>query len=483
MDRFWRVLLAGTAAVVLLATLVRVPIFWSNQAYHDLASGVWFGLAHDLTHGVFYRPVFSPDGFGGTRYFPVQILLHGGLTVLLGGHILAAARVLTALSMIGLLSGVFTLLRRLGATSLLAASCALLILPTYPMQEALLSFKGDLLPAAFNIWGVALCAAPAFGTGAAVAAGALFALAFGTKLTTVFGAAAAVAFLWFSGRPRQAAIVLASTAAGAVILAAGTLAASDGRIVEAWWTATSAGLGPSRLLSAPMAFAKAVRKVPETVPFVQAGIAVWMVLAIQRRFRLGLTSWLFATTILVTAVIFTAEGTDSNHLVDLQVASLLVMGTWLASARDEAAQFGRAVVVVAGLAGCASLVNGIVNRESEDRRGTARQAIALMGDTTKPILAENPFIPVVAGQRPYMLDPYMYALLKRSNPAMAAVLDKDLDAQRFSAVVLEQDPHTDRGIATYSDVFFGEGFIERMEHSYVEAGRVKNRVIYKPRPR
>jgi hypothetical protein len=103
MDRFWRVLLAGTAAVVLVATLVRVPIFWGNQAHHDLASGVWFGLADDLTHGVFYRPAFRPEGFGGTRYFPVQIVLHGGLTMVLGGHILAAARVLTALSMIGLL--------------------------------------------------------------------------------------------------------------------------------------------------------------------------------------------------------------------------------------------------------------------------------------------------------------------------------------------------------------------------------------------
>jgi len=40
MDRFWRVLLAGTAAVVLVATLVRIPIFWGNEAYHDLASGV-----------------------------------------------------------------------------------------------------------------------------------------------------------------------------------------------------------------------------------------------------------------------------------------------------------------------------------------------------------------------------------------------------------------------------------------------------------
>jgi hypothetical protein len=481
MDRLWRLLLAGAAAVVLVATLVRVPIFWSNEAYHDLASGVWFGLADDLTHGVFYRPVVSPEGFGGTRYFPVQIVLHGGLTVLLGGHILAAARVLTALAMIGLLSAVVTLLRRLGATRLLAASCAILILAAQPVQQALLSFRGDLLPAAFNIWGVALCAAPALGPGAAVAAGALFALAFGTKLTTVFGAAAAVAFLWFSGRRRPAMLVLGATATGIVILSVYTLAASHGRVVDAWWAAASTGSGIRQLLLAPFAFARAVRKVPETLAFIQLGIAALLALTVRRRTRIDLSSWLFLATLAVTAVIFAAEGTDTNHLVDLQVASLLVVGVWIASASDDAKAFGHAVLVVAGLAASMSLVSGIINRNTEDQRGTARDVAALVGDTSKPILAENALISVAAGQRAYMLDPYMFTLLRQGNPTMTDAFFRDLDTQRFSAVVLDRDPHTDRGRVTYGTTLFGEGFVERMEQNYVEAGRVKNRVIYKPK--
>ena len=251
---------------------------------------------------MFYRPVFSPEGFGGTRYFPVQILMHSGLSVALGGQILAAARVLTALAMIGLLSGVFTLLRRIGATRLLAASCAILILAAQPVQQALLSFRGDLLPAAFNIWGVALCAGTAIGTGGALAAGALFALAFGTKLTTVFGAAAALAFLWFSGQRRAAVLMLAATAAVVLLLVAGTLAASHGRVVDAWWAAASTGSGLKQLLLAPFAFAKAVRKVPETLAFIQLGIAALLALSIKRRLRFDLASWLFLTTLAVTAV-------------------------------------------------------------------------------------------------------------------------------------------------------------------------------------
>jgi len=385
--------------------------------------------------------------------------------------------------MIGLLSGVFTLLRRIGATRLVAASCAILILAAQPVQQALLSFRGDLLPAAFNIWGVALCAGAAIGTGGAVLAGVLFALAFGTKLTTVFGAAAAVAFLWSSGQRRAAAIVLSATAGGVILMAAATLGASHGRVVDAWWTAASTGSGFPQFLLAPFAFARAVRKVPETLAFIQLGIAALLALAVQRRMRLELTSWLFLTTLAVTAAIFAAEGTDTNHLIDLQAASLLVVGVWIASVSDDAKAFGHAVLVVAGLAASLSLVSGIVNRNTEDQHGTARDVIVRIGDTAKPILAESALIPVVAGQRAYMLDPYMFALLRRNNPAMADLFFRDLDNQRFSAVVLDRDPHTDRGRVTYGTTFFGEGFVERMERSYIEAGRVKSRVIYRPKPR
>jgi hypothetical protein len=237
------------------------------------------------------------------------------------------------------------------------------------------------------------------------------------------------------------------------------------------------------LLLAPFAFARAVRKVPETLAFIQLGIAALLALSIKRRMRLDLTSWLFVATLAVTAVIFAAEGTDTNHVIDLQVASLLVVGVWIVSASDDAKAFGHAVLVVAGLAASMSLVSGIINRNTEDQHGTARQVIALVGDTSKPILAENALVPVVAGQRAYMLDPYMFTLLRRNNQAMTDAFFRDLDNRRFSAVVLDRDPHTDRGRVTYGTTFFGEGFVERMEQNYVEAGRVRNRVVYLPKPR
>lgn len=109
--------------------------------------------------------------------------------------------------------------------------------------------------------------------------------------------------------------------------------------------------------------------------------------------------------------------------------------------------------------------------------------VALIGDTSKPILAEDALIPVAAGQHAYMLDPYMFTLLRRGDPPMSDAFFRDLGSQRFSAVVLDRDPHTDRAHVTYGTTFFVEGFIQRMEQNYVEAGRVKNRVVYKPKQR
>ena len=40
-----------------------------------------------------------------------------------------------------------------------------------------------------------------------------------------------------------------------------------------------------------------------------------------------------------------------------------------------------------------------------------QRVIEVIGPTDKPILAENPIIPVLAGQQPYVLDPWMVQLL------------------------------------------------------------------------
>src|SRR4029079_15635430 len=58
-----RWLLTAAASIVLVLTVVRVFVFGPAQAFLDQVSGVWTALAVDLSSGVFYRTVASPEGF------------------------------------------------------------------------------------------------------------------------------------------------------------------------------------------------------------------------------------------------------------------------------------------------------------------------------------------------------------------------------------------------------------------------------------
>jgi hypothetical protein len=271
------------------------------------------------------------------------------------------------------------------------------------------------------------------------------------------------------------------TLVGVGTLAAATVAASDGRVIEAWRAGAGRATSLDALFKAPFTFARLVRQVPATLLFIQLGLAALLAVNLQRPRKPDLGTWCFLATAAGMVLICSADGIDTNHLLDLHVASLVMLGVWLASAKSDARAFGIAALAVAGLAASMSLASGLMNRRAEASRGLFSEAVALVADTSRPILAENPLVPITAGQRPYMLDPFLYRINRPVYPAIEARLWKDLAAQRFGAVVLERDPHTDRGKRWYANAFFGAGFIEQMERFYEESGRVGDRIVYRPK--
>src|ERR1700754_5108744 len=75
---FWlAAIVASIVVVITLLHLVRDLPSYTGIVTSD-PSGTWTGLAVDLANGEFYRPLVSADGFGGTRYFPLHIVLHAG---------------------------------------------------------------------------------------------------------------------------------------------------------------------------------------------------------------------------------------------------------------------------------------------------------------------------------------------------------------------------------------------------------------------
>jgi hypothetical protein len=149
------------AAVVLTVglpaiTIARAARAWPREAHLGYAEGIWLGLANDAARHVFYRPLQGPLGYGGTRYFPLFFLLHAGL-IRVGLDPIVAGYLLAISSVALLLVAVLIFLRMAGGSMLLCAAAAAVVLSCQPVQMAALTIRGDGLPAALTLLGLACC--------------------------------------------------------------------------------------------------------------------------------------------------------------------------------------------------------------------------------------------------------------------------------------------------------------------------------------
>src|SRR5215467_9085478 len=101
-------------AVVGLIGAVRLLLwYWPGSFFHNPASGTWTALAWDFAHGELYPPVFSPLGFGGTRYMPLLFMLHGALIRLHLDPITAGVLVMQG-SVVSVAIALYVVLRAVG---------------------------------------------------------------------------------------------------------------------------------------------------------------------------------------------------------------------------------------------------------------------------------------------------------------------------------------------------------------------------------
>jgi hypothetical protein len=472
-----RVFLWAMVTLILLAAASRAAVCWENARYITPTDGVWPVLATDLTHGVFYRPLFGPLGYGGTRYFPLFFVLYA-LLLKLGVPLLTSGYLLSAMSILLLMVGTYRLTRRLGAAPWLAACSTGTILASGSVQLSLLSIHDDGLACALNVCGLAVTAHPRLTHGKVLLAASLFTLAWSTKITTVFGFAAAFFWLCFTGFSRRAWELAAETVAGYLAVAATMFLASDGRVLRIFSACASAGthlvrlaLGPFHMLSL------VVRDDPGLLLFLF--LALLLVPAKPLR---SLPVLFFLATFAATALIFGAPGTSWNHLLDLQVASVVVISACLADKKTHVSSIvGTYALALVTLLASVAVVHTF---QAEDRAFAAHRferAIALIGDTNKPILSENPFLPVMAGQRPYVMDPFMLRVVREKIPNFGEPLLNRLRERAFSAVVLNKDVQTATGELWYKTDIFGPGFLSALSEGYRLGSVVDEQYIYLPR--
>src|ERR1700684_918381 len=227
--RIYSALIAFSAFATTILLVPRIFLNFKNQYFLTHVEGVWLACAYDFLHGVFYRPLFGPLGYGGTRYFPLYFVFTGWLSKPLGS-LETAGIALSGACVVLTLVAVFLLLRRMNVSTLLCVGAVAAILSVASTQQALLGAKGDSLASAANLWGVLVCTASNFKRRSIYLAAALFTLAFATKLTTVFGVAAVFIAWLLAKRAKEAFELAIATGVGYVVVLGAMYAGSGGRV-------------------------------------------------------------------------------------------------------------------------------------------------------------------------------------------------------------------------------------------------------------
>jgi len=454
-------LFCGIAAALTLLVLIPYRIYEGGYLTH--VSGAWGVLADDVAHGVLYRPLFSEIGYGGTRYFPLHFLLQGllhaiGVPLRMAGHSLELAA--GAL----LLYGAKLALKESGVSTRVAWTGAFLGLASRTAVMGLAGIRGDLFPVALGVLGLALIPRD----GRLRASAVLFlALAVFAKPTLVWAPAGAVLAALGRRSLRQAVVWGASVGGliGLLLLLANL--ASHGEMLRSFKACAGGGGASLSNLATGLALTR-----PGEMLWVLGGVALTL-----RRGLKAVSEPLCAAGLVclpLTLVLLSGKGIHINHLVDASSLGALAVALAVATPSDwqRPARWLMAAATTLALAEV-WLLDGMLHRHGE-----LESVVAALPTTGGPILSEQPWIPLVAGERPYVLDAFALRLTRRTLPALDHdLLDKTASCY-FRAVVLIG--RAEKAPEWYDTVEFGPGFREALLEHYRFSRVVGGYPVYLP---
>jgi hypothetical protein len=445
-----------------LALLVVIPLRIFEHGYLNYVSGAWAALADDFSHGVLYRPLNSELGYGGTRYFPLHVVIHGALHDL-GLSLMTAGHLISLLSAVGITVGGAIGLRRQGVPWPIAWAAGVLALASRTAFVGVAGIRGDVFPLALGILGLAFV--PRSREESMLPSAALLALAVLAKPTLVWAPAAAVLTVAWSMRFRQALLLGAWIALGIAAGLGATYAYSGGQFLISFRAmATAGGLSLDNIGVFKLA---------------RPGEVTWVLCAALVSCVRGSRSlatpfgMAFPICLLVTLVLGLSPGIHINHFVDVVALAALCLGAGVWELLPR--RWPRWLFV------CASII-GVLEAVTLDgmviKHGDFDSVIQALPRGKDPILSETPWIPVLAGERPFVLDAYSLALVRKASPELSPNLINAVDACKFRAVVLNGTAETAED--WYAVTAFGAPFREHLLANYTFDRVTGGHAIYLP---
>jgi hypothetical protein len=138
------------------------------------------------------------------------------------------------------------------------------------------------------------------------------------------------------------------------------------------------------------------------------------------------------------------------------VSAVVLLTTMTAAQTGQLRSIGQAALVVLTLWAAAQnmvLVGGLINHGIVGKRVDAHgQLIAALNECGGSMVSESPLIPIVAGLRPVVMDPFAFRVVALNRPDIGDDLVARVRRREFTCVILEQDPAIPGGYAWYANV-------------------------------
>jgi len=493
--------LVSTLSIVVALTAL---VVWSTIAVAHArdtyllnhVSGHRMALARFFNAGVFYPPLYDGLHYGGTRIMPLSILLHA-LAAKLTGEYLVSGRLLTYLTLVAIVAVVCGALRRFRCPLSLAAILAAAVLVIDPAYW--IGFSGllaDALAVLLQVLAVSTIIDYRGRSGTFIGAAAS-ALAFTTKFSALW-APFAIA-IWFATRERTRLWPFISAYVGLVVCMMAIVGVvSNGRFFDNLFALSSAGIdGIGALLHSPTLL---VRTLFGNTPALWAlvPVATLAVAVSLTRRKLSIYDICLICHIPLLFLIFADIGAGENHLLDLEVLSILVIGyasssghspdldevfAATASSRSHGLNVLQGVVALFALWITATqlvvYVPEVYSAVDILRSGNAggHRPLDHWISPTDAILSEDPYVPVARGELPIVTDAFMLLRIGKRYPEVVQALIRRIEGREFDFVVLgaplEQTSWWER-------YHFGRSVIDAIDRSYELSATAEGYYLYTP---
>jgi hypothetical protein len=483
-----------TKAVVVLSGLILlswalIAIAHVNDRYRvDHEAGAWMALARSVAEGTLYPPLVEDGVYGGTRWMPLQIVATGGFAWVTGEELVSGKLFAYGVFAV-LLALVFLGLRQQRCPLPLAVGLSSVLLVTGSGLLAATSIYGDALSVAFQVGALILILRKP-SPGWAAAAGTLCALAWLSKTSALWGAAAI--FIWLVVRHRRSALPFSAAAILVSVVGwEGFNLISRGRMYDNLVELSASGFtGPGRIfIHSPLRLGRLFLDHAPAFSLL-VGLAVVAIVIGLRQRRLTLYQLALLASGAVLIVILADYGTDWNHLLDMQVATVLVVGELYvmaeAMSRGPGLRTGlTAILVVVLLSGYFATLAGdtrdavrVLGGEGRDA-STEKYPLAGLVTRNDVLLSEDPTIPVLLDQTPIVLDSFMLLRLDRDHPQRTEELVRRIEQKAFSKVVLTRE--LDVSDDWWRTNHFGPRIIRSIADNYGLRAKVDRYWVYQPR--